>query len=135
MLNRKPKLYLFYCSNSFTADDLNGFFNKPDSSVDRMISLPCSGKADLLYLLKAFETGADGVVILTCPKNECKFLEGNIRAPRRAAEVDSMITESGMTAGRIIVLSSETGNVGDVVSDIEEFSKKIEPMHMQAVRV
>ena len=46
----------------------------------KTISLPCSGKVDIPYLLKAFETGADGVAIVTCQKNECRHFEGNLRA-------------------------------------------------------
>ena len=50
----------------------------------KTISLPCSGKVDIPYLLKAFETGADGVAIVTCKKNECRHFEGNLRAHKRA---------------------------------------------------
>jgi len=39
-------------------------------------------------LIKAFETGADGVAIVTCPKNECRHFEGNLRAHKRAEAVN-----------------------------------------------
>jgi F420-non-reducing hydrogenase iron-sulfur subunit len=124
-LNCRATLYLFYCSNSFTADELDDIINRPGSGIHRLISVPCSGKADVLYLLKAFETGADGIVILTCPRNECRYLEGNLRAPRRAAKVDSILSESGMEGGRIIVLSPAAGDLEGTRNAIAEFSAKI----------
>jgi coenzyme F420-reducing hydrogenase delta subunit len=90
-----------------------------------MISLPCSGKADLLYLLKAFETGADGLALVTCPKNECRYLEGNLRAPRRAEETNRLLEETGMGHDRVTVLSMNGGGIGEIAAKLSAFRKKI----------
>jgi coenzyme F420-reducing hydrogenase delta subunit len=47
-------------------------------------------------ILKAFETGADGLALVTCPKNECHYLEGNLRAPKRVEEANCLLEEAGM---------------------------------------
>ena len=61
----------------------------------KTIGLPCSGKVDVPYLLKALETGADGVVIVACKKKECRHLEGSLRAHKRAEAVESLLEEIG----------------------------------------
>lgn len=57
---------------------------KLDGVIIKTISLPCSGKIDIPYLVKAFETGADSAVIVTCKKGECKHLEGNLRGQKKS---------------------------------------------------
>ena len=90
-----------------------------------IISLPCSGKADLLYLLKAFETGADGLALVTCPKNECHYLEGNLRAPKRAEEANRLLEEAGMGHDRVVILSMNGKEVGEIVAKLAAFREKI----------
>ncbi len=91
-----------------------------------VISLPCSGKVDIPYLVKAFETGADGVVIITCEENECHNIEGNMRAQRRAHAVDSLLEEIGMGVGRIKVIQAKLGGrqvAGEIKSLCEQIKK------------
>ena len=73
----------------------------------RPSACPVPGKVDIPYLIKAFETGADGVVIVTCKKNECRHFEGNLRAHKRAEAVESLLEEIGMSAGRMAVVECE----------------------------
>jgi coenzyme F420-reducing hydrogenase delta subunit len=86
MNQRALKTYVFYCSNNLAADQFAGLCHDLEGDTIKTISLPCSGKVDVPYLIKAFETGADGVAIVTCPKNECRHFEGNLRAHKRAEE-------------------------------------------------
>jgi F420-non-reducing hydrogenase iron-sulfur subunit len=124
--NDEPlKLYIFFCSNSFDINELNGALTQDHGDEFKIISLPCSGKANLLYFIKAFETGADGLVLITCPKNECRHLEGNLRSPKRAEEVNSLLEEIGMGRDRIIVLNINGQGHGPVMTRIAEFSDSI----------
>jgi F420-non-reducing hydrogenase iron-sulfur subunit len=125
-LNTEPmKLYIFYCANSFDVDEFNRLFPFEKGDEYKLLSLPCSGKADFLYLVKAFESGADGLVLVTCPKDKCRYLEGNLRAPRRAEEVGSLLEEIGMDGGQIISISMSDKGMDNVVSMISEFRGKI----------
>ena len=69
----------------------------------KTVRLPCSGKVNVPYLVKAFEAGADGVALITCREDECRGLEGNLRARKRAEAVDALLEEIGLGAGRIAV--------------------------------
>ncbi len=124
MNNQGLKIYVFYCSNSLEQDQLAGF-----SGLDRItvktIGLPCSGKVDIPYLVKAFETGADGVVIVTCKQNECRYPEGNMRAQKRAEAVESLLEEIGMDKGRMAVIELQKDGVEQAISEIKDFFDSI----------
>jgi coenzyme F420-reducing hydrogenase delta subunit len=122
------KLYIFYCANSFDIDEFNQTSLEEAGDKQQIISLPCSGKADLLYFLKAFETGADGIVLITCPKNECRHLEGNLRAHKRAEHVNSLLEEIGMGNKRITVLNMNKNGMGDIIAKVKEFRSMIKSM-------
>ena len=86
-----------------------------------MISLPCSGKVDIPYMIKAFETGADGVLVITCPAGKCHNLEGNLRAKKRVQAVESLLDEVGMGNGHIKVIQLVEGDTERIIEEIEEF--------------
>jgi F420-non-reducing hydrogenase iron-sulfur subunit len=122
---KKMKLHIFYCSNCFDGTEFERIAREEEGVDYTVISLPCSGKADLLYLLKAFETGADGLALVTCPKNECHYLEGNLRAPRRAEEANRLLEEMGMGHDRVTVLSMNDEGIGEIAAKLAAFREKI----------
>jgi coenzyme F420-reducing hydrogenase delta subunit/formate hydrogenlyase subunit 6/NADH:ubiquinone oxidoreductase subunit I len=43
----------------------------------------CTGRVDPLFILKAFEQGADGVILAGCHRGDCHYKEGNLKAEKR----------------------------------------------------
>jgi coenzyme F420-reducing hydrogenase delta subunit len=125
MNNRALKTCVFYCSNNLDADQFAGLCRGLVGDVVKTISLPCSGKVDVPYLIKAFETGADGVVIVTCPKNECRHFEGNLRAHKRAEAVESLLEEIGVAAGRMAVFECGKNGAGQILGEIKQFIDRV----------
>jgi coenzyme F420-reducing hydrogenase delta subunit len=123
--HKKMKLHIFYCSNCLDGTEFDRMSREEEGVEYTIISLPCSGKADLLYFLKAFETGADGLALVTCPKNECHYLEGNLRAPKRAEEANRLLEETGMGHDRVTVLSVNGKESGEIVAKLAAFREKI----------
>jgi coenzyme F420-reducing hydrogenase delta subunit len=120
--NGSPRISLFYCAtNRELQERIRGQYG---SNGIKLIPVPCSGKVDTLYLTKAFETGADGVAVVTCGKGDCRYLEGNLRAEKRVGFVDSLMSEIGLD-GRIEVIETRDG-VDHVISSLESFRNKIE---------
>jgi coenzyme F420-reducing hydrogenase delta subunit len=128
MNGRTLKVYIFYCANSLDREALIRFRDRLQGDTLREIHLPCSGKVNIPYLVKAFESGADGVVIVTCRQDECRHLEGNMRAQKRAQAVDSLLEEVGLGKGRIAVVQHKDAGVEQVIEDIEEFCTKVRSM-------
>lgn len=116
---------IFYCSNSLDINELRQSLGGSEKDEIKTVSLPCSGKVNLLYLLKAFEKGADAVLLITCKHGECKFLEGNLRAQKRAKAVDSMLEEIGMGKGRMRVISKSREGVEQIITAIDELKNNL----------
>jgi len=118
-------MYLFYCSNSLDAEGLSQCRDELKDHHLKIIGLPCSGKVDVPYLVKAFETGADGVVIVTCELGQCRHLEGNMRAEKRAEAVDSLLEEIGTGTGRIAAIHISEGKIDQTIGEIKKFCARI----------
>jgi coenzyme F420-reducing hydrogenase delta subunit len=125
MNDRALKIYLFYCSNSLDENELSLCRNELTDHQLKTISLPCSGKVDIPYLVKAFETGADGIVIITCELGQCRHLEGNMRAEKRAEAVDSLLEEIGTGTGYITAIHVKDRRIEETIDEIKKFCTRI----------
>ena len=91
------------------------------------MSLPCSGKVTIPYLLKALENGADGVLLMTCPREACRFLEGSSRAGRRVRAVDDLMEETGLGRGRIrAVQIPDRQDAGQAAAEVAAFVRDLD---------
>jgi coenzyme F420-reducing hydrogenase delta subunit len=127
MMNENPlKLCLFYCSNSLDGGVARQSTTHMGEDEWTAVSLPCSGKVDLLYLLKAFEKGADGVMLLTCPQGDCQFLEGNLRARKRCGAVAAILEEAGLGKEHIrVVEKKKDGGIQQIFEEMESLRQAI----------
>jgi coenzyme F420-reducing hydrogenase delta subunit len=125
--NQSLKVYLFYCSSSFDMAEPVLRYSEYEDEL-KAIPLPCSGKMDILYLTKAFETGADGVAIITCKQGECRYLEGDLRARKRAEAVDALLEETGLGKGRIVIIQMKDGEIEQVLREVQDFLAKIKAL-------
>lgn len=66
------------------------------------LRMPCAGKIDIDYLLKAFTYGADGVLVLGCHPDNCKSQHGNLHARWRVERAQSMLAEAGVDPRRLV---------------------------------
>jgi coenzyme F420-reducing hydrogenase delta subunit len=125
MNKRALKAYVFFCSNNLEPRQLSVLAHENKDDSIKTVSLPCSGKVDIPYLIKAFETGADGVAIVTCKKNECRHFEGNLRAQKRADGVETLLEEIGLAKGRMAVFECDKQDPGAVLGDIKRFMEQV----------
>ena len=77
----------------------------------KVIKVPCTGRVDVLSILKAFEAGMDGVYLAGCLEGECHFLKGNLRARKRVNYAKELLKEVGIEPERLEMynLSSAQG--------------------------
>ena len=66
--------------------------------------VPCSGKVDVQYMFHALEAGARGLLIVACPKGECRLTQGNYRAQVRVATARRLLAEAGLEPERVELL-------------------------------
>ncbi|MCP4683630.1 MAG: hydrogenase iron-sulfur subunit [Desulfobacterales bacterium] len=77
----------------------------------KIIRVPCTGKVDVLHILRAFEKGADGVYAVGCMEGDCHFNQGNFRAKKRVEQAKKILDTIGIGGDRVEMynLSSSEG--------------------------
>jgi len=84
MSDFKPKTYAFICNwCTYTGADLAGTSRMKHEADFRIIKVPCTGRIDPEFIVKAFEQGADGVWVSGCHPGDCHYISGNYFAQRR----------------------------------------------------
>lgn len=98
----EPEITAFMCiyCGYMAADTASALRIEYPANV-KLIKLPCTGKTDSRYLLKAFEDGADGAYIVACPKGNCHHVRGNERAELRIQRTKKMLDEIGLGGERL----------------------------------
>lgn len=87
--------------------------------------LVCSGKLQVSALLKAFEDGADGVVVVGCPPDKCHNIMGSQRAAKRVLAVKKALEELGVEPERIAMHHLERGFHPEFVQAAQEMDKLV----------
>ena len=78
-----------------------------------------------VFLLRAFEAGADGVVVLVCPQGQCRYVEGNIRAKKRVAWVQNLLDEIGIDGRRLSLTNIAAGDTAAATQIIDDVLKNL----------
>jgi F420-non-reducing hydrogenase iron-sulfur subunit len=117
-----PRIVAFVCNwCTYAGADLAGTSRiKYDPDI-RVIKLPCSGRIDPLFLLQAFERGADGVLISGCHPGDCHYTSGNYYAKRRWVVFRQLLGFLGIEEERVQfswVSAAEGGKWAQVVNDV-----------------
>jgi len=98
----KPEITLLYCGSGLAEGEyLPEGAKKYDGCKVRYVMMPCSCKVEAGYILKLFEEGADGVMVVVCPKEECRFINGSSRTENRIRYVQSLLEEVGLSRDRL----------------------------------
>lgn len=91
----------------------------------RVIQLPCSGRVDILHLLKAFEDGVDGVYVAGCMEGDCHFLTGNFKARRKVEYVKKVLESLGIEPERIEMYNMSSAEGPRFAQVANEFTERI----------
>ena len=101
----------------------------------RIISLPCTGKVDLIHLLRAFEKGADGVYVLGCLEGECRFSNGNIRARKRVGQAQEILDTVGIGGDRVQMYNVSSSDAPRFVEIAKEMTQKIKELGPNPIKL
>jgi len=127
----EPKILAFVCKwCTYAGADLAGTSRIKYEPNVRMVKLPCTGRIDVMFLLKAFERGADGVIVSGCHPGDCHYSAGNYHARRRFAIFKELLGFCGYDPHRLQfawVSASEGAKWADVVNQVVEGVRAIGP--------
>ncbi len=127
----EPKIVAFLCNwCSYAGADLAGVGRMQYPSNTRTIRVPCSGRVNPLFILRALQNGADGVLLSGCHPGDCHYLSGNYSARRKFAVFSRFLEYVGIEKGRVHfswISAAEAGRFAEVISEVTEEVKKLGP--------
>lgn len=127
----EPQIIAFSCNwCSYAGADLAGISRIQYPPNLRMIRVMCSGTIDPLYILEAFQKGADGVFIGGCHPGDCHYMAGNYKTRRKVSLVKRLLSQLGVSPQRIRlewVSAAEGQAFAQVVTDFIEKVKELGP--------
>lgn len=92
-----PKIVAFCCNwCSYAGADLAGSSRLGYPAEVKIIRVPCSCRVNPMFILRAFEKGADGVILCGCHPGDCHYSTGNYYARRRMTLLFSMLDYIGV---------------------------------------
>jgi len=125
----EPKIVAFLCNwCSYAGADLAGISRIQYPASIRVIRVPCSGRVDPFHILKALQSGADGVLVSGCHPGDCHYLTGNYVARRRFAVLNDLLEFAGIDPGRVSfswVSAAEGERFAEVVREVTEKVKAL----------
>jgi len=127
----EPKIIAFLCNwCSYAGADLAGTGRLQYPPHVRVIRVPCSGRINPIYIIKALVDGADGVVVSGCHPGDCHYLTGNMYARRRFTVLKKLLRTAGIDPDRAHftwVSASEGGRFAEVIREVTEKVEKLGP--------
>ena len=133
--NFEPEIIVFACHYcAYAAADLAGSMRLQYPSNIRMIKLPCTGKLEVIHLLRAIEAGADGVYAAGCLEGECHYLKGNLWARKRVNHVKDLLTEVGIEPERVEMYNMSSAMGAKFAEVATEFTERIKQLGPNPVK-
>lgn len=134
-MENKQKLALFYCKNLPESSDENRReLEKIYKSSVRFYPLPCSGRLEVLHLLRALEEFADAAFVIACPEGACRYFEGNRRARKRVERAGSIIESIGMEKERVGIITESPDRPKGLKVYVKEIMDTISGLSSSPVR-
>jgi F420-non-reducing hydrogenase iron-sulfur subunit len=112
--NRDLKIVAFLCNwCSYAGADLAGVSRFQYPANIRVIRVPCSGRINPLFIIKALQSGAAGVIVSGCHPGDCHYVSGNLFARRKFALLKRFLEYTGVDPERVQFswVSASEGNL------------------------
>ncbi len=127
----QPKIIAFLCNwCSYAGADLAGVSRLQYPSSVRVIRVMCSGRMNPSFVIRAFQDGADGVIVAGCHPGDCHYIQGNLYARRRYALLAGLFDFLGIERERFLmswVSASEGGRFAEVVTELTKRVQALGP--------
>ena len=101
----------------------------------KIIRVPCTGKVDILHVLRAFEKGADGVYAVGCMEGDCHFNSGNFRARKRIEQAGKLLEAVGVGGERVAMYNLSSSEAPRFVEIAVEMETKIREMGPNPIKL
>lgn len=131
----EPEITVFTCNYcGYASADTAGALRLQYPPNIKLVRLPCTGKTDVGYLLKAFEQGADGVYVVGCNLGNCHHVRGNERGKARVERAKHLLDAIGLGGERLDVFFVSGGMGATFAEHAEEMTARIRALGPNPLR-
>ena len=128
----EPRIVAFLCNwCSYAGADNAGIARMPSPANVLPIRVMCSGRVSPEMILRAFRSGADGVLVLGCHIGDCHYISGNHRTIKRVPLVRKLLGYVGINPDRLRldwVSSAEAPKFAQVTQEFVENVRVLGPI-------
>jgi len=125
----EPKIVGFCCNwCSYAGADLAGTGRLKYPENIRIIRVPCSSRVDASLVLRAFQNGADGVMIAGCHPGDCHYDTGNYHTQKRMRLLKSLMEFMGLDEERLLVKWISGNEAERFKETVEGFTTQLKKM-------
>ena len=100
----------------------------------KAVPVHCTSRIDILDLLKAVEMGVDGVAVVRCGDESCKYRDIAHRVSARVKRAQELMAMLGIGAERLELLSAPAGKANPYAAVCTEFSGRVKEIGLRTVR-
>jgi F420-non-reducing hydrogenase iron-sulfur subunit len=101
----------------------------------KIVRVPCTGKVDVIHILRALEKGADGACVIGCMEGECHFNTGNIMARRRVEQAQKILDTIGIGGQRAKMFNLSSSEGPRFAKYATEFTNDIKEMGPNPIKL
>jgi F420-non-reducing hydrogenase iron-sulfur subunit len=101
----------------------------------KIVRVPCTGKVDVIHIMRAFEKGADGACVIGCLEGECHFNTGNLMARRRVEQVQKILDTIGIGGQRARMFNLSSAEGPRFAQSATEFTLEIKEMGPNPIKL
>jgi F420-non-reducing hydrogenase iron-sulfur subunit len=131
----EPKIIAFCCHYcAYASADLAGSMRLQYPSGVRIVRTPCTGRIEVEYYMRAFENGADGVLVAGCLEGGCHFIEGNLLAKKRVGAIKDILQESGIMKERLRMINVAASMGPNLVAAIHDMVNTVKELGPNPIR-
>lgn len=130
-LEWQPKIVAFCCDwCAYAGADLAGLNRLEYSDNVRVVRVPCSGRVNPQFILRALQAGCDGVLVCGCHPGDCHYESGNYLTRRRFLVMKRLLEYVGVEPGRFQarwISAAEAAKFRDTLNQITEEIRALGP--------
>ena len=131
----EPKIVAFCCHFcAYASADLAGSMRLQYPSGVRIIRTPCTGRLEVEFYMRAFENGADGVLVAGCLEGGCHFIDGNLFAKKRVNSIRTILEESGIEQERLRMVNISAAMATNLVAAINDMVHTVKELGPNPIR-
>ncbi len=136
-MTEEPAILALCCNwCGYNAADQAGAAKIPYPSGVRIVRLMCTGMVDPYYILRGFERGFDGVLVIGCHPGQCHYKSGNLQAREQTDRLVRLVRTLGIGTERLrmdAASSSEGPRFAEIVNGFAETLRKLGPSPLREV--